>query len=231
VCLMIITSQFARANPPQFSCTARQVGRILDHLCQSGPTDSISGVGKSSVLDRLERANWNNVTRLDRSQTKNVEIIKKRFSDATLSQPSLILMDDLETLAGRKSESDLLARTLTSQIQKLSGSRVQVVASTSRPIDIDPKLLGVFRKVIELSIPTTSSRGKILIELVASIASNEDVEYVASRTHAFTAADLDVLCDEAYEFAFERSHNMINGELNGESEVCIQADSSGRYIY
>jgi AAA family ATPase len=167
-----------------------------------------SGVGKTAVLDRIEQANWSKVIRIESKKT--CPAISKIFADALSAQPSLIILDDLETLAGRESDDNSFAKEMTKQIQKLSGSRVQVIAATTRKFDIDIKLLGSFGDIIDLPIPTKHSRSEMLISLAGSRASKDSLNYVASRTHAFTAKDLKLLCVNAFESAFQRCGSLSN---------------------
>lgn len=166
-----------------------------------------TGVGKTAILQSLKKANWSKVVQVDTSQV--VDGLKKRFSEALSSQPSLVILDDLETIAGRDSDSASFAKELTRQIKNLSGKRVQVVAAARKRLDIDQKLLGVFAKcTIELSIPTRVSRVEILKDLVPTRTSEELRIFVASRTNAFTAEDLATLCDRASRCAFARYNNL-----------------------
>ncbi|KAE9972619.1 hypothetical protein BLS_001911 [Venturia inaequalis] len=166
-----------------------------------------TGVGKTAVMQSLKRANWAKVVQVETSQ---VEATRKIFTEALSSQPSLVILDDLETIAGRDADSGLFAKELAKQIKKVSGSRVQVVAATKKRLDIDQKLLGVFAKcTIELSIPTRVSRLEILKELVPTRTSEDLQTFMASRTNAFTAEDLATLCDRAGRCAFTRCGGML----------------------
>ncbi|TLD37684.1 AAA-domain-containing protein [Venturia nashicola] len=178
-----------------------------------------TGVGKTAVLHSLKKANWSKVVQVDTSQ---VEITRKKFTEALSSQPSLVILDDLETIAGRDSDSGPFVKELSKQIRNLSGSRVQVVAATKQRLEIGQKLLGVFAKcTIELSIPTRVSRVEILKDLVPTRTSEELRTFVASRTNAFTAEDLATLCDRASRCAFTRCGGMI-GWLSTESSTPLQ---------
>lgn len=160
------------------------------------------GVGKTAVLQSLAKANWSKVVRIDTSQ---IRVAEAKFTEALSSQPSLVILDDLQEIASRDSDSGLFAAELTKQIKRLSGSRVQVIAASNRKFDINRKLLHVFNKcTIELAIPTRVSRMEILKELVGTETSKEALHYVASKTNAFSAPDLGVLCDTACGFAFDR---------------------------
>jgi SpoVK/Ycf46/Vps4 family AAA+-type ATPase len=159
-------------------------------------------------LNKLKEASWNRVFQLDEALPKGA--ITKLFTEADVSQPSLILIDDLEGLASSNAESQGTINVLEREIQKISGSSVQVVATARRPIDINQKILCCFDEVIELPIPTPKSRLEYLQTLVPHTPS-AILEKVAERTHAFTTRDLSRLCQKAYKSAIRRSKDTVNG--------------------
>jgi AAA family ATPase len=178
-----------------------------------------SKVGKTAVLEKLEQGNWSKVIPI--KSMKAGAILDKVFADAKSSQPALIILDDLETLAGRESENGSFTRDLTEHIRKLPGSRIQVIATATKKFDIDQKLFGVFEEIIELSLPTKISRLQILKALSGPTASEKDLDYVASRTHAFVAMDLKWLYNKAVSFAFER-HDGLSNKFSAEEANSFQ---------
>ncbi|KAF2424900.1 AAA-domain-containing protein [Tothia fuscella] len=179
-----------------------------------------SGVGKTTVLEKLGNANWNKVVRVDSSSGRKPDTALPRlFSEAFSAQPSLILLDDLDFFAGSKSDSRDFAYSLSREIHKLAGSSVQVVASVTSLSGIDQKLLDCFKIDIELPIPTSMTRLDILKHFTPKMSA-ELLENVADRTHAFTARDLDKLCQIAYDAADERATNLVDSaEAYQEAEI------------
>ncbi|QDS75764.1 hypothetical protein FKW77_008675 [Venturia effusa] len=177
-----------------------------------------TGVGKTAVLQSLKKANWSKVVQIDSSQ---IGAAKTKFTEARSSQPSLVILDDLETVAGRDSDSALFAQELTRQIDRLSGYRVQVVAASRKRLDIDQRLLGVFDEcTIELSIPTRIARADILKDLVPTRTSEELRAFVASRTNAFTVKNLTTLCNQASRCAFRRCGGPSRWSSDGDGGPC-----------
>jgi AAA family ATPase len=167
------------------------------------------------VLNKLQETAGKRCLRIRRAifsahAEKTETAIKKIFTDAEASQPSLILIDDLEGLAGPKSDYVGIVDTLEQEIRRVAGSRVQVVATANRPIDIDLKVLRCFRKMIELPIFTSHSRLQFL-QVLSPNTPLQVLENVADRTHAFTADDIDRLCEETYNAAVKRSKPFANG--------------------
>lgn len=177
-----------------------------------------AGVGKTAVLQSLATANWSKIVHIESSK---IGVAKAKFAEACCSQPSLVILDDLEMIAGRDSDSGQFSVELTKCIKELSGSRVQVIAATNKKFDIHEKLLRAFGDcTIELPIPTKVSRADILKDLVLTETTEEIRSYVASRTHAFTADDLVHLCSEASDCADQRiaSKSTCDDEVN-ETEI------------
>jgi AAA family ATPase len=167
----------------------------------------------------LEIAAWNKVICIDSSDARKTDAaISKMFAEALASQPSLIAIDDLESLAGRKSESGQFTYALARELQKLAGSRVQVVASTKRLNDVDEQVLKRFKIHIELPIPTSKDRLEILQYYTVN-APLDVLHIVAERTHAFTAEDIETLCQTAYEAADERTNR--EGNANGSNDLQV----------
>jgi SpoVK/Ycf46/Vps4 family AAA+-type ATPase len=175
------------------------------------------------VLNKLEEAFGKSCVRMKKSllsahPEKSDFVVKKIFTHAEASQPSLILIDDLEALASPKSEYGGFVDTLEQEIRRVAGSRVQVVATASRPIDIDLKVLRCFRKIIELPIFTSKSRLQFL-QALSPDTPLQVLENIAERTHAFTADDIDRLCEESYDAANKRSSSPVNNPTSHSSEV------------
>jgi SpoVK/Ycf46/Vps4 family AAA+-type ATPase len=164
-------------------------------------------VGKSSVLNKLQESAWKRCFQITEKKTETG--VAKIFTEAFASQPSLVVIDDLEALASSKSEPGGMVSTLARELHKVSGSKVQVVASASRPIDIDSKVLNYFKEVIELPIPTSESR----LELLKGLAPHTTLEVlksVADRTHAFTANDILNLRIKAFKSTIRRRGIVTN---------------------
>jgi AAA family ATPase len=192
------------------------------------------GAGKSSVLNKLQEAFGERSVRLRKAllsahAEKTETAIKKIFIHAEASQPSLIIIDDLEVLASTKSEYGGIVDTLEQEIRRVAGLRVQVVATASRPVDIDLKVLRCFRKTIELPIFTSHSRLQFL-QALSPETPLQVLENIAERTHAFTADDIDRLCEEAYDAATRRIRSTTNGSMLPSSQAGNSFNPQSRYL-
>ena len=145
--------------------------------------------------------------------------MQNAFADARSAQPSIIVLDDLHMTAGRQEDSAATSSLLSENIQALRGSKVQIVAAARRPIDVEQKLLSCFKKKIELPTPTPSSRLQVLRHFSAELADETTLAYVAEKTHAYTATDLEDLCFAAFEASETRTARHNSDQVNGDQSV------------
>lgn len=150
-------------------------------------------------------------------ETENA--LRDMFSEAMNYQPSIIFMDEIDSLAPRRglddageTESRVVATLLTMMDGMGASGRVVVVGATNRPNSIDPALRrpGRFDQEVEVGIPDADSRADILAKQLARMNKekcallDEDVRSVAAKTHGYVGADLAALCREAVMKAIAR---------------------------
>jgi len=149
--------------------------------------------------------------------------IRKIFSDAKTNKPSVIFIDDVDSLApkrslgGELSDARLVA-TLMAELDEL-GDGIVVVAATSNPNNIDEGLRrpGRLEQEIEIPRPDMKAREEILSLLLSKVpkgwvkqtgdlerdvqgneVANQTqpdpvIKSLAFRTHGFVGADLEAL--------------------------------------
>ena len=135
---------------------------------------------------------------------KNVRDI---FAEAVKAAPSLIFFDEIDAIAGSRSDSSsgaekrLVTQLLTLMDGIKSGKHVIVLAATNLPNEIDPALRrpGRFDREVEIQPPSAEGRREILGIHAERMALGSDVSLadLAERTHGFVGADLAALCKEA----------------------------------
>jgi AAA family ATPase len=173
------------------------------------------GTGKTLLLDAIASTGWGAIFRLDQSVFgkyvgETEQTVRNIFKSAINSQPSIIIIDDLESIAPKKSGPDndhKILSTLASQLDNLSRLSLQekpqnvlVIASSSRPNDIDSSLRrpGRIESEIELPIPDVKARREILTILSRGLdISDSLLDNIASKTHGFVGADLQALLKQA----------------------------------
>lgn len=135
------------------------------------------------------------------------ERLREIFSEAEKNSPSVIFIDELDSIAPRRDEVQgeverrVVAQLLTLMDGMSARGNVIVIAATNRIEAIDPALRrpGRFDREIEIGIPTIEGREEILQIHTRGMPLDDDVQinYIASITHGFAGADLAALAREA----------------------------------
>jgi transitional endoplasmic reticulum ATPase len=133
--------------------------------------------------------------------------LRKIFQDATAKSPSIIFIDELDSIAPNRektqSEGDgrVVAQLLTLMDGLQGRENVVVIAATNRPNAIDPALrrFGRFDREISIGVPDEAGRMEVLQihTRKMKLAPDVDLEVIAKETHGFVGADLAALCTEA----------------------------------
>ena len=193
--------------PPWFR---RRRGGILLY----GP----SGTGKTLLLGGIASAKWRKVLFLDDSATRRSigdgeATVRRVFADALRSEPSVIIADQLENIAGKAGgpegfQATSLVYALIRELDAAKGSKVLFVAATRRLIDIHESLRvpGRLDFEVEVPIPDAIARIDILKTLqdLPSLTPNAMLDRLGERTHGYVGADLMALLQSAAEKAESR---------------------------
>ncbi len=132
--------------------------------------------------------------------------IREIFDEAEKSAPSIIFIDEIDSLAPKREESyGEVERRVVSQIltcmDGLKGrGKVVVIGATNLVNSLDPALRrpGRFDREIPINVPDKKGRLSILkIHTRNMPLKNVDLDHLASITHGFVGADLSALCKEA----------------------------------
>ncbi|XP_033228007.1 ATPase family protein 2 homolog isoform X2 [Belonocnema kinseyi] len=191
------------------------------------------GVGKSTISNTLiSEYDLYSVTisvlNLIPKNLGDTEIVlKELFEDAVAKAPSIILLEDIDTLCPKKSSSSTdqerkLLATLINLFDELryTNSNVAVLATTSKLDFVDNSLrrAGRLQKEFEVSVPDRKIRREIIRKLLLKVPhtlTEKNIKDISSETHGFVAADLEGLCSEARSHAKERlSHQNIRSNLD-----------------
>jgi transitional endoplasmic reticulum ATPase len=157
------------------------------------------------------------------------EQLRDVFEEAAEEAPSIIFMDELDSIAPKREEAggDVERRVVAQLLSLMDGleerGEVVVIGATNRVDAIDPALRrgGRFDREIEVGVPDRDGRKEILqvhtrnMPLVEEI----DLDEYAENTHGFVGADLESLAKESAMHALRR----IRPELDLESDE-IDAD-------
>ncbi|KAF9158391.1 hypothetical protein DFQ26_007708 [Actinomortierella ambigua] len=152
------------------------------------------------------------------------KIIRQTFHQARLAAPSIIFLDELDTMVGKRQLSaggggggssggdSVQERVLSTMLNEMDGveqaSGVLVVGATNRQDLIDKALLrpGRFDRVVYVPPPDVEARLQILRIYTRGIplANDVDLEGLARRTELYTGADLQNVCREAAMLALRQ---------------------------
>jgi vacuolar protein-sorting-associated protein 4 len=137
------------------------------------------------------------------------KLIKTLFQLAKKTSPSLIFIDEIDSLTTTRgassSEGGGERRLKTQLMQEMQGmkssdkERILVMGATNRPWDIDPAFLRRFEKKIYMPLPDLESRNAILhihtkdVDLAADVNFDE----LARLTVGYSGSDIALVCREA----------------------------------
>jgi transitional endoplasmic reticulum ATPase len=150
------------------------------------------------------------------------EKLRKLFKDAEDNSPSIIFIDEIDSIAPKREEvAGEVERRIVSQLLTLmdglkARGHVIVIGATNRPNSIDPALRrpGRFDREIEIGVPDMAARKEILQIHVRNMPLEKDVnlDELARHTHGYTGADISSLTKEAAINALRRILPKINIE-------------------
>jgi transitional endoplasmic reticulum ATPase len=139
--------------------------------------------------------------------------IRQLFDRARENRPSIVFIDEIDAIAGRRGESlgvhDSHVNQLLAEIDGLGGQRgVFVVGATNRPDQLDPALLrgGRLSRTIFLGLPDEAGRLAMLKLHTARMPTvGVRLDELAAATDGFSPADLKSLAQEAALAAMART--------------------------
>ncbi|MDG1550928.1 MAG: CDC48 family AAA ATPase [Candidatus Poseidoniaceae archaeon] len=135
--------------------------------------------------------------------------VREIFKKAKQSSPSIIFLDEFESIASMRSSSssegsDVSNRVVNQLLASMDGVEsldgVIVVAATNRPEMIDPALLrsGRFERVLHVPPPDLGAREAIFsIHCQGMPLSKFSMKDILSGLDGFTGADIEAVCREA----------------------------------
>jgi AAA family ATPase len=192
-----------------------------------------SGVGKSMISEALLSEVKAHVVNINASDiySKNFRetelVLYSLFKEAFEKAPSIIFIEDIDTLCPRKSSSmtdheKRVLATLVTLFDSLQDNdkKVMVLAITSKPETVDSSLRrpGRIDKEFEMPVPTRQIRKEILLKVIEKMPhslKNEDIDQISYETHGFVGADLHGLCSEAAMNAIKsKSHSQTICDSN-----------------
>ncbi|AGB16185.1 AAA+ family ATPase [Halovivax ruber XH-70] len=143
---------------------------------------------------------------LDRYVGESEKAIRKLFERARQSAPSIIFIDEIDALVGRRGESHEVTERVVSQLlTELDGMRenpnLVVLAATNRMDDLDPALLRPGRLDTHVLVPEPDRKAREKILAVHAndkpLAEDVDLGELAAELEGTTGADIEAIVRDA----------------------------------
>ncbi|CAO1310012.1 unnamed protein product [Diamesa hyperborea] len=137
------------------------------------------------------------------------KLVRALFSVARELQPSIIFIDEIDSLLSERSQSEheasrRLKTEFLIQFDGLPGNpeseRIVVMAATNRPQELDEAALRRFPKRIYVALPDFDTREQLLSRLLTKQNSPLDVselKKLAQLTDGYSGSDITALCKDA----------------------------------
>ncbi len=188
------------------------------------------GTGKSLIIEELAACLWRNVIRwsaVSSARTDPLEQLQNAFLNALRQQPCLVIIEQLEALAFKRSPMEgappsSLLPALRKGFELIQKVAVLVVAEVRHPNNIEDSLRAQTRFGIEIELPVPAANGRF--EILRCIRGSADqppeemLRDVAERTHGYVGADLFALSQRIVESAAHRtlaSQGSIDYQVDG----------------
>ncbi|MHA1619487.1 MAG: AAA family ATPase [Promethearchaeota archaeon] len=135
------------------------------------------------------------------------KLLKTLFKVARLDAPSLIFMDEIDSITGKRgtgNEGGGERRLKTQFLQEMQGVKtnskklVTIMGATNVPWHIDSAVLRRFEKKIYVGLPTVEGREKIFQLCTKGVDCDDTVNYadLAAQSEGYSGSDISTICRE-----------------------------------
>ena len=137
-------------------------------------------------------------------------LVRELFDLAKEKAPAIIFIDEIDSIGSKRLDSSTsgdreVQRTLMQLLSEMDGfestQNVKIIAATNRPELLDKALLrpGRFDRIIEIGLPDSSARNKILKILTKNMPLSKSInlKQISNKTEGFSGAELKALVMEA----------------------------------
>ena len=168
---------------------------------------------------------------------EGARIVREVFELAREKAPSIIFIDEIDAVGGKRSDQDNsngereVSRTMLELLNQLDGfselNNVKCICATNRPDTLDPALMraGRLDRKIELPLPDEEARVAILKIHSKTMTVDEGVNYreIARSTEDFNGVQLKAVCVEAGMSALRKNGSKLYHEDFIEGIAQVQA--------
>ncbi|CAG8513339.1 15732_t:CDS:2 [Funneliformis caledonium] len=159
------------------------------------------------------------------------KIIRSIFQRARASSPSVLFLDEIDAIVGKRSLGErggtgngdsVQERVLSMLLNEMDGvetaTSILIMGATNRPDMLDAALLrpGRFDRLIYVPPPDFKSRKQVLKIHTSNMPLNEDVDldFIAKQTEMYTGADIKNLCRESAMIALREMKTTSNVNMS-----------------
>jgi len=162
---------------------------------------------------------------MKRGYTHAVNVIKETFNRARENPPSVIFIDEIETVAPSR---DIGRAEITGQfLVEMDGIKgmegVMIVGATNKPEMLDPAILrpGRFDKIIYVHAPDSTGREQLFNIHLGEFATGLDLKKLAKVSEGFSGADIAAVAQQARMYLLRESSTGKEPKLTTEKVVDI----------
>lgn len=172
------------------------------------------------------------------------KLIKDLFKLAQEKAPSIIFIDEIDSMCGNRSEgeNESSRRVKTEFLVQMQGvgsknDKVLILGATNLPWALDPAVRRRFERRVYIPLPDYEARDYLIRNKLKGLdkgLSDADFKNVAQKTDGFSGADLEILCRDA---AFEplklaqRTVKFKKVMANGrEMFMPVEMDAKGNFV-
>ncbi|GJC95676.1 AAA family ATPase [Colletotrichum higginsianum] len=144
--------------------------------------------------------------------------IRDIFDKARAAAPCIVFLDELDSIAKARGgsmgdaggASDRVVNQLLTEMDGMTSKKnVFVIGATNRPEQLDPALCrpGRLDSLIYVPLPDQAARAGILKAQLRKtpVAGDVDIDFIASKTHGFSGADLGFITQRAVKIAIKEA--------------------------
>ena len=157
------------------------------------------------------------------------ENLRKIFDEAKEKSPSIIFLDELDSIASKRDEgkSQVESRVVAQLLSLMDGlegrGEVIIIGATNKinNIDIALRRPGRFDREIEINVPDINGRYEILLIHTRGMPLYKDVDLrlLAEKTHGFVGSDIQALAKEAAMLSIREIIPQINLDIPIPQEI------------
>jgi len=153
---------------------------------------------------------------------EGAKVVKDLFKLAREKQPSIIFIDEIDSVAGYRMDNTTGAerevnRTMTQLLVEMDGFKdsenIKVIGATNRIDILDKAILrpGRFDRIIEIPLPNKEDRKEIFNIYLKKVPTYRlDLENLIEKTEGASGAEIKLICKEAAIFAIRENKDKVS---------------------